>query len=204
MDKNAVKVTRANRLQPPATASRKDTKRRHTADAALPSAANARRPAQTRSAVAPVTGATALRQQGMTHPAVTHQALIQQVLSQQAMSQEAATQQGAAQQGMSQHGMSQQGISQQALSQCLMSPRKFEIPDVAAAGALADTGALAALQPCPKSKKYGRSSSWAAGGSPTRVGVTQNSAASTSYSRYSSGPDSFGSKQRHRFNLCPH
>ena len=40
-----------------------------------------------------------------------------------------------------------------------------------------------ALQPSPKCKKYGRSNSWAAGSSPTRIGVTLNGATSTSYSR---------------------
>lgn len=47
--------------------------------------------------------------------------------------------------------------------------------------------AAGAAQTLPKAKRYGRSNSWAAGptsvSSPTRVGVTQSSTASTSYSK---------------------
>ncbi|KAL0053973.1 hypothetical protein WJX82_001877 [Trebouxia sp. C0006] len=44
-----------------------------------------------------------------------------------------------------------------------------------------------AAQQSPKSKKYGRSNSWAAGYSPTRIGLTQNGPTSTSYSKATAG-----------------
>ncbi|KAL0021131.1 hypothetical protein WJX77_002577 [Trebouxia sp. C0004] len=58
----------------------------------------------------------------------------------------------------------------------------------AAASAYAPSHATTqgAVQPSPKSKKYGRCNSWAAS-SPTRTGLTQNGPTSTSYSKATAG-----------------
>ena len=140
-DSTAVKVARPTRLQPRAAAAmlRSTSRRRYTADAAVP---NAMRTRHSMSAEKPQ-AMTELSQQGVTHPAMT------------------------------QHPQSHQAVIRAADS------------GGAAARAYAPSGATTqdAAPPSSKSKKYGRSNSWAAGSSPTRTGLTQNGPTSTSYSK---------------------
>ncbi len=139
-DSKPVKVARPSRLQPRAAAAilRGNSRRRYTADAAVP---NAMRTRHSMSAEVPQP-MTELSQQGVTHPAMTHHRT-----NHQADQSRAAARVGAA----------------------------------ASACAPSDATTQGAAQPSPKSKKYGRSSSWAAGYSPTRTGLTQNGPTSTSY-----------------------
>ena len=141
-DSAPVKVARPSRLQPRAAAAilRGNSRRRYTADAAVP---NAMRTRHSLSAEVPQP-MTELSQQGVTHPAMTHHQT-----SHQADQSRAAARVGAA----------------------------------ASAYAPSDAITQGAAQPSPKSKKYGRSNSWAAGYSPTRIGLTQNGPTSTSYSK---------------------
>ena len=136
-----VKVARPSRLQPRAAAAilRGNSRRRYTADAAVP---NAMRTRHSMSAEVPQP-MTELRQQGVTHPAMTHPQTSHQAETR------ATARAGAA----------------------------------ASAHTPSDAITQVAAQPSPKSKKYGRSNSWAAGCSPTRTGLTQNGVTSTSYSK---------------------
>ena len=83
-----------------------------------------------------------------------------------------------------QQGMTHPAVAQQARMQQAESAAADAAATAAAtAHAPGDVSTAGTSQSTPKGKKYGRSSSWAAGTSPTRTGVTQNSAASTSYSK---------------------
>ncbi len=140
-DSAPVKVARPSRLQPHAAAAilRSNSRRRYTADAAVP---NAMRTRHSMSAEVPQP-MTELSQQGVTHPAMTHHQTSHQAENR------ATARVGAAASGYTPSDATTQG----------------------------------AAQPSPKSKKYGRSNSWAAGYNPTRTGLTQNGPTSTSYSK---------------------
>ena len=91
-----------------------------------------------------------------------------------------STQQGSSQTTLHSQGMTHPAVTQQAVSQ----QAERAAADVATSlHATLGTSTAGALQPASKSKKYGRSNSWAAGSSPTRTGVTQNGPTSTSYSK---------------------
>lgn len=140
-DSKPVKVARPSRLQPRAAAAilRSNSRRRYTADAAVP---NAMRTRHSMSAETPQP-MTELSQQGVTHPAMTH------------------------------HQTSRQAETRAA----------DRVGAAAGAYAPPDATTQGAAQPSPKSKKYGRCNSWAAGSSPTCTGLTQNGPTSTSYSK---------------------
>ena len=144
----AVKNSRASSLQPRFTAAgvpllRSNSRRRYTADAALPNANRTK-----------VSGPDCAVSTRASQPRSSQPELCQQDITQPAMGQHVAA---------------------------------APVPSAAGAHAASDGGTGHSLQPLPKPKKYGRSSSWGAGSGCSRAGVTQNGFASTSYNKYASG-----------------